>query len=151
MRNERGVDARRGKRRPRRYGRIAALEVRATAVRKAERARRESETRYRVLAEQSSLGIVIHKDFIVRYANPALVTLFGYDAPQEVVSRDLRGVLAPSDRPRVERYGAVRLQGEPVPAHEITRLKYMPDQAHNLPPTLDIRRSSQEGPEADPS
>lgn len=42
------------------------------------RALRESETRYRVLAEQSSLGIVIHKDFIIRYANPALVTLFGY-------------------------------------------------------------------------
>lgn len=48
--------------------RIAALEVRATAAKKADRARRETETRYRVLAEQSSLGIVIHKDFIVRYA-----------------------------------------------------------------------------------
>ena len=96
--------------------RIAALEVRATAVKKAERELRESETRYRVLAEQSSLGIVIHKDFIVRYANPALVTLFGYATSQEILGRDLRGVLAPSDRPRVERYGAGRLQGEPVPS-----------------------------------
>jgi PAS domain-containing protein len=38
------------------------------------RALRESETRYRVLAEQSSLGIVIHKGFIIRHANPAPVT-----------------------------------------------------------------------------
>jgi PAS domain-containing protein len=68
--------------------RIAALEIRATAVKKAERALRESETRYRVLAEQSSLGIVIHKDFIVRYANPALVTLFGYATSQEILGRD---------------------------------------------------------------
>ena len=95
--------------------RVAALEVRARAVKKAERALRESEQRYRVLAEQSSLGIVIHKDFVVRYANPALVTLFGYAAAEEVLGRDLRGVLAPSDRPRVESYSARRLQGEPAP------------------------------------
>jgi PAS domain S-box-containing protein len=81
----------------------------------APRALRESETRYRVLAEQSSLGIVIHKDFVVRYANPALVTLFGYGRTAEVIGRDLRGVLAPSDRPRVEGYVTGRRQGEPVP------------------------------------
>jgi hypothetical protein len=48
----------------------------------------------------SSLGIVIHKDFIIRYANPVLVTLFGYERTGEVIGRDLRRVLAPSDRPR---------------------------------------------------
>ena len=66
------------------------------------RALRESETRYRVLAEQSSLGIVIHKDFIIRYANPALVTLFGYGRIAEVIGRDLRG------RPRALRSTARR-------------------------------------------
>jgi PAS domain S-box-containing protein len=79
------------------------------------RALRESETRYRVLAEQSSLGIIIHKDFVVRYANPALVTLFGYGRTAEVIGRDLRSVLAPSDRPRVEGYVTGRRQGDPVP------------------------------------
>ena len=79
------------------------------------RALRESETRYRVLAEQSSLGIVIHKDFIIRYANPALVTLFGYGRIGEVIGRDLRGVLAPSDRPRAEGHVTGRRQGEPAP------------------------------------
>ena len=79
------------------------------------RALRESETRYRVLAEQSSLGIVIHKDFIIRYANPALVTLFGYGRLAEVIGRDLRGVLAPSDRPRADGYVTGRRQGEPAP------------------------------------
>ena len=80
------------------------------------RALRESETRYRVLAEQSRLGIVIHKDFIIRYANPALVTLFGYGRTGEVIGRDLRGVLAPSDRPRAGRYVTGRRQGEPPPS-----------------------------------
>src|SRR6266850_1798577 len=86
------------------------------------RALRESETRYRVLAEQSSLGIVIHKDFIIRYANPALVTLFGYGRTAEVIGRDLRGVLAPSDRPRVEelagdqtRLAQMIARGAPLP------------------------------------
>lgn len=86
---------------------------RAPAV--ALRALRESETRYRVLAEQSRLGIAIHKDFIIRYANPALVTLFGYGRTGEVIGRDLRGVLAPSDRPPVGRYVTGRRQGEPPP------------------------------------
>jgi len=80
------------------------------------RALRESETRYRVLAEQSSLGIVIHKDFIIRYANAALVTLFGHGRLAEVIGRDLRGVLAPSDRPHVEDYLTGRRQGEPAPS-----------------------------------
>ena len=95
--------------------RIAALEVRATAVKKTEAALRESETRYRVLAEQSSLGIVIHKGFTIRYANPALATLFGYNTSEELVGVDLRSALAPSDRSPVEGYCAARLQGEPVP------------------------------------
>jgi PAS domain S-box-containing protein len=95
--------------------RVAALEGRARRVRNAERELRESELRYRVLAEQSSLGIVIHKGFVVRYANPALVTLFGYATTEEVLGRDLRGVLAPADRPRVEQYSSRRLQGEPAP------------------------------------
>jgi PAS domain S-box-containing protein len=59
---------------------------------------------------------VIHKDFIIRYANPALVTLFGYGRVAEVIGRDLRGVLAPSDRPRVEGYATARRQGEPAPS-----------------------------------
>jgi PAS domain S-box-containing protein len=95
--------------------RVAALEVRAKAVKKAEAARRESETRYRMLAEQSSLGIVIHKGFVIRYANPALATLFGYDSPEELIGVDLRSALAPSDRSRVAEYCAARLQGEPAP------------------------------------
>lgn len=46
---------------------------------------------------------------------------------------------------------ATRIQGIIARMHEITRLKYMPDRAHNLPPTLDIGGSSQEGPEPDHS
>jgi PAS domain S-box-containing protein len=92
----------------------APTTARAAAARKTERELRDSETRYRVLAEQSSLGIVIHKDFVVRYANPALATLLGFANPREVLGRDLRGVLAPSGRARGERYATGPLQGEPV-------------------------------------
>src|SRR5258706_16031273 len=90
------------------------------------RALRESETRYRVLAEQSSLGIVIHKDFIIRYANPALVTLFGYGRIGEVIGRDLRGVLAPSVRPPTEGNPTGRRQGDPVtPTYRCHTARYV--------------------------
>ena len=46
---------------------------------------------------------------------------------------------------------AARIQGIIGRMHEITRLQYMPDQTDDFPPTLDIRKSSQESTEADHS
>ncbi len=50
-----------------------------TSRKKAEQAIRESEDRYRGLAEATVEGILIHKDGIVTDANPSLARMFGYD------------------------------------------------------------------------
>ena len=43
---------------------------------------------------------------------------------------------------------AIRIQGVVSRMHEITRLEYMPNRAQDLPPTLDIRKSSHDSSEA---
>ena len=43
---------------------------------------------------------------------------------------------------------AIRIQGVISRMHEITRLEYMPNRAQDLPPTLDIRKSSPDSSEA---
>lgn len=50
-----------------------------TARKKAEEAIRESEDRFRGLAEATVEGILIHRDGVITDANPSLARMFGYD------------------------------------------------------------------------
>ena len=45
---------------------------------------RESEETYRTLAEKSVVGILIIRDHVIRYANPAFLTIFGC-TPEDIV------------------------------------------------------------------
>ncbi len=44
-----------------------------------------SEARYRTLIESALVGIVVHQDGFVRFANPAALQLFGWDRPAEEI------------------------------------------------------------------
>jgi PAS domain S-box-containing protein len=94
------------------YARERAARAEAEA---AARALRESEERHRGLVEASIQGIYIHRDFVIRYANPALAAIFGYDGPDELVGREVWMLIAPHERERMEAYGRARLRGETVP------------------------------------
>jgi len=48
-----------------------------------ERALRQSEERYRTLIESAIIGILVHQDERVRYANPAALQMFGYQTAAE--------------------------------------------------------------------
>nr|WP_166395318.1 PAS domain S-box protein [Rubrobacter marinus] len=79
-----------------------------TEQREAEEALRQSEERYRAVIEQSAEGIyLVDADtLIILEANPAFRGLLGYDAPEELVGRDVHELIA---LPREEVDEAVRL------------------------------------------
>ncbi|MEW5934483.1 MAG: HD domain-containing phosphohydrolase, partial [Bacillota bacterium] len=47
---------------------------------------RESESRYRLLAENALVGVYLVQDSVFRYVNPALASTFGY-RPEEIIDR----------------------------------------------------------------
>ena len=65
---------------------LAVIHDISDRVRAAEALRR-SEAHHRTLIESALVGIVVHQDGLVRYANPAVLQIFGYAAAAEVVDR----------------------------------------------------------------
>lgn len=60
---------------------------------------RHSEARYRSVVEGTLHGVAIHQDSVIRYANPALARIFGYNSPQELIGREhFSTLIAPEAR-----------------------------------------------------
>lgn len=77
-----------------------------------EAALRESEERFRLLAENSLTGIYLIQDGLLRYVNPAGAHMFGYE-PEELIGRmSPLDVVAPEDREQVTENIRRRLAGE---------------------------------------
>ena len=76
---------------------FATLELRRRGL--AEQAALESETRYRLLADNSSdLIVLVDLDGIRRFISPASRTLYGYE-PEEMMRSDMFGAAHPDDQP----------------------------------------------------
>jgi len=76
---------------------FATLELRRRGL--AEQAALESETRYRLLADNSSdLIVLVDLDGIRRFVSPASRTLYGYE-PEEMMRSDMFGAAHPDDQP----------------------------------------------------
>lgn len=68
-----------------------------------EEALRESERRFRSLAEQADFGIALFDDRGLTFTNPALCRMFGWTGPVETASmRDLLAHVHPDDRARIQ-------------------------------------------------
>ncbi|MFW9994026.1 MAG: PAS domain S-box protein [Candidatus Odinarchaeota archaeon] len=86
-----------------------------TERKKAETALRESEEKFRVLTEQSLLGIAIVQDGKVNYVNHALVDMFGYSI-EEILNWPPHGfakAIHPEDRPFAMEQLQKKLLGSP--------------------------------------
>ena len=95
------------------YG-IVALRTRREGEQAAE-ALRESETRFRTLAETSvSATFTYDEDDRFTYVNPAVTQITGYSA-DELLGRRFLEILPPESRRLVEDRRALRGAGEPVP------------------------------------
>jgi len=83
-----------------------------TERKKAEEALKESEGKFRDLAEKSMVGIYLYQDGLFRYVNSEFAETLGC-APEEIVDRlGLKEIIHPEDLPLVEENNRKRLQGE---------------------------------------
>ncbi len=64
--------------------RVQELEEEAAERKRAQEALRESGERYRMLVERSNDGIVIIQDAVIKYANPSLAKMLGYDTNEAI-------------------------------------------------------------------
>lgn len=72
-----------------------------TDLKESERALRESERKFRQLAEQSILGICLLQEGRFKYVNPRALEIFGYESG-ELAGKGLEDVSHPADWPRAE-------------------------------------------------
>ncbi len=93
-----------------------------TERKQAEEALRESEERYRTLAESSLTGIFIHRDGRYVFVNKQFARMHGY-RPEELIGRDYLELIHLEDRDVARQRTARRIRGEILPEqHEIRKI-----------------------------
>ena len=89
--------------------------VQDIAARKlAENILRESELKFRTLAETMPAAIFIHQDDRLRYVNPAAGEITGYTRP-ELLALNFWSIMRPEMREYAQQQGLARLRGDAVP------------------------------------
>ncbi len=85
-----------------------------TERKQAEEKLRESEAKFRALAETAPAAIFIYQDTGFRYVNPTAQALTGYSA-EELLAMSFWDVVHPDSRDLVKTRGLARQKGEPAP------------------------------------
>jgi PAS domain S-box-containing protein len=88
-----------------------------TKDKKAEQDLRESELKFRNLAEKSLVGIYLIQDGVFKYVNPRLAEIFGYTAEELIDKMGPRDLTHPEDWPLVRENLRKRLKGEVEAIH----------------------------------
>jgi PAS domain S-box-containing protein len=87
-----------------------------TERKRAQAALRESEEKFRLLAETSPVAILIYQDGHYVYANPAVESITGY-TPTEFLPQAPEDIIHPDYRQQVKQMISRRAQGEGPPMH----------------------------------
>jgi PAS domain S-box-containing protein len=72
---------------------------------------RESEEKFRVMAEKSVAGIYLIQDGVFKYVNPKFAEIFGYEV-EEMIDKPVGEFIHPEDRGMVEENIRKRIDGE---------------------------------------
>jgi PAS domain S-box-containing protein len=92
-----------------------------TERKQAEMALRLSEERYKLLVEESPLGIIITQAGLSRYVNPALLDMIGYP-DSEILGGSFFPFIHEDDQPWIRELHLRRMKGEPVEANYVVRM-----------------------------
>jgi two-component system, NtrC family, sensor kinase len=85
----------------------------------AERALAQSEASYRALIESMPDGVIVHRNGLLVYMNPAIRSMLGYPLDEDVGGRPALDLIHPDDRPKVvERVVGIVGRGVPAPLIE---------------------------------
>jgi two-component system CheB/CheR fusion protein len=117
-----------------------------TAQKAAERALRESETKYRDVVERASDGICILQDGLVKFVNLRGAELVG-DSVDEILGAPFVDYIHPDDSDRLKARYEKRLSGEAVPAVYETVLRHR--DGTDVPVELNAGVIEYDGREAD--
>ena len=93
---------------------VAQLQADVEVRRAVEEQLRESESRFRALAEADTSGIMIFQDAKFIYANPGAARISGFTR-KELCQLDFWAQVHPDSRDMVKQRGEARLRGESVP------------------------------------
>jgi two-component system, cell cycle sensor histidine kinase and response regulator CckA len=95
-----------------------------TERKRAEESLRLSEQRFRDIFENSLQGMIIHQGDLIRYANQAAATMFGYSTPDELEGRETWSTLVdPSEWAMLKTRIKAVYQGERIAPHPGWRAK----------------------------
>jgi diguanylate cyclase (GGDEF)-like protein/PAS domain S-box-containing protein len=97
-------------------GTVEAIAVYATDIttrKVAEKALRDSESRYRRFAEELPLGIVITQDGLIKYTNLSTAQMLGYQV-NELLEKPFLPLVCEDDRPRLLDLHRRRMAGEVI-------------------------------------
>ena len=92
-----------------------------TERKQAEQELRESEARFRTLAESSPLAILVNRNDKVFLANPACARLFGASSPEDLIGKSALDLFDPDSRSLVRE--RIRVDSEEVPLVEVRILR----------------------------
>lgn len=91
---------------------------------KTDQALRESEAKFRTLADYFPVGIIIHRDGKLKYYGREAARLLGYEPTENLIGRPILDFVAEHDRKRLAEMGRRRYAGEDVDTcYEATLLK----------------------------
>jgi two-component system phosphate regulon sensor histidine kinase PhoR len=78
---------------------------------------KESEEKFRKLAEKSVVGIYLIQDDLLRYVNPKFAEIFGYEVDEMVNRLEATAIVFHEDRPLIEENIRKRIAGEVESIH----------------------------------
>ena len=115
---------------------IVGLVLSIAFRRRAERALRESEARYRRLVEAAPLPILVHRESRFLYLNPMALRMYGTDNPDDLVGKRLEDFIHPDDRSRFQhRIERFRTNTEPNNPHTALRIVRVDGQVADIEAT----------------
>lgn len=94
---------------------IAVLSIDVTEQKKALKALKESEKRFRTLIEDAPIGIAMFREFHFSYVNRAYSTIFGFNDPSELIGTLIDERIAPQCRNDISTLELGRVSSESVP------------------------------------